>query len=154
MSHDLLFHGGVAGRKVGDLLLPGMAEHRYVPGCKHCEDQRNGILTNIDPPTPPDWVYACADKPYARWYASRAVHGSLYRVRLEGEVERSAEDPPWSWTYRGRAARVIAVLERNILLTHDERWRLFRRFGGTRSQFHAMLRAAAAAAADREALVP
>lgn len=139
MIHDLLFHGGVPGRKVGDLLVPGMAEHRYVEGCKHCEAQRDGVQTGIDPPTPPDWVYACADLPYARWYASRAMYGTLYRVRLEGEIERSLEDPPWSWAYRARAARVVRVLETNIMLTMRERKKLFARFGGTRAEFNAMV---------------
>lgn len=147
MSHDLLFHGGAPGRKVGDLLLPGKAEHRYVEGCAHCDAQRRGEFTGIDPPTPPDWVYACADRHYARWYASRAVHGTLYRVRLEGEVERSAEDPDWSWTYRARAARVVRVLETNITLTQRERWKLFARFGGTREEFEQMIRLARAGVA-------
>lgn len=139
MTHDLLFHGGVPGRKVGDLLVPGMAEHRYVEGCKHCEAQRDGTLTGIDPPTPPDWVYACADLPYARWYASRAVYGTLYRVRLEGDVERSVEDPDWSWTYRAPAARVVRVLERDIMLTMPERRKLFARFGGSPAEFKRMV---------------
>lgn len=140
MIHDLLFHGGVPGRKVGDVLLPNMAEHRYVEGCKHCEAQRNGVAVG-DPDTPPDWVYACADKPYARFYASRAVGGTLYRVRLEGDVERSVEDPEWSWTYRGRQARVVAVLERNITLTWREWQKLFKRWGGTEAEFESMVSA-------------
>jgi hypothetical protein len=137
MRHDLLFHGGVAGRKVGDVLLPNMAEHRYVEGCPCCASQRMG--QGPDPATPSDWVYGCADRPYARYYASRALGGSLYRVRLEGDVERSVEDPDWSWTYRGRRAVVVAVVERNVVLTMQERQKLFIRWGGTHKEFGAMV---------------
>lgn len=143
----LLFHGGVAGQSVGSVLVPGMAAHRYVKGCKHCEAQAAGVSTGIDPPTPEGWLYATADKPYARWYASRAVHGTLYRVRLEGDVEPSIEDPPWSHTSRGRRAVVVQVLERNVLLTMREREQLFKRFGGTPEEFRSMV---AAVIADGE----
>lgn len=138
----ILFHGGVSGRRVGDVLVPGMAEHRYVKGCPHCEAQAAGVDSGIDPATPADWVYATADRPYARWYASRAVSGTLYRVRLEGDVEQSVEDPPWSNTFRARRAVVVAVLENRIVLTMDERWRIFRRFGGTQEEFRDMVKAA------------
>lgn len=140
MNHDQLFHGGVPGRKVGDLLLPNMAEHRYIEGCTHCEAQRKGAPALGDPATPPEWVYACADRPYARFYASRAVGGTLYRVRLEGDVERSEEDPEWAWAYRGRTARVVAVLERNITLSMRERKKLWNRWGGTGAEFEQMVR--------------
>lgn len=139
MTHDLLFHGGVGGRRVGDVLLPGMAEHRYVKGCAHCEAQRNNVVTGVDPPTPPDWVYACADRAYGRWYASRAVGGTLYRVRLEGDVERSLEDPDWSWAYRARRAVVVRVIETNVTLTMLERRKMFIRFGGSQEEFKQML---------------
>jgi hypothetical protein len=148
-AHDLLFHGGVPGRKVGDVLLPGMAEHRYVEGCACCEAHRDG-LPAFDPATPLEWVYACADRPYARFYASRAVRGTLYRVRLEGDVERSAEDPAWFWAYRGRQARVVAVLETNVVLTMTERQKLFVRWGGSREEFDQMVRAVVAGAEVRQ----
>jgi hypothetical protein len=132
-----LYHGGVAGMRRGDLILPGMAEHRYVPGCPHCEAQRSGETT-VDPPTPPDWVYATHDWLYARYYASRAVRGTLYSVELIGDVESSTEDliP----TLRARSARVLRVLERRIVLTMHERRSLFLRLGGTDSEFDEMVR--------------
>lgn len=141
-----LFHGGAPGRRVGDVLLPNMAEHRYVDGCPHCEAQRNGSWTpGMDPGTPEGWLYATSDRPYARYYASRAVLGTLYRVRLEGDVERSFEDPFHSW--RGRNAVVVGVLERSVALSMLERRKLFKRWGGSDEEFEEMILAALRAAA-------
>ncbi len=134
----LLFHGGVPGLKVGSVIIPGMAEHRYVEGCAHCEAQRRGSSVG-DPATPEGWVYACADLPYARYYASRAVYGSLYRVRLEGDVEPSVEDPSIFHAYRARSAVVVQVLENRILLTMKERFKLWKRWGGTEAEFERMV---------------
>lgn len=118
------------------MILPGMAEHRYVPGCPHCEAQRRGEMT-IDPPTPPDWVYATRHLLYARYYASRAVLGTLYAVEPIGPVEVSTEDQiP---TVRARALRVVRVMERSVMLTMDERRRIFRELGGTDAEFDAMI---------------
>lgn len=132
-----LYHGGVSGLRRGDIIRPDMAEHRYVPGCPHCEAQRRGE-TLIDPPTPKEWVYATHDWLYARYYASRAVRGSLYVVEPVGDFEPSDEDliP----TIRARALRVLRVMERNIVLTMKERRCNFKRLGGTDSEFDQMLR--------------
>jgi hypothetical protein len=133
----ILYHGGVPGFWVGDVLTPNNAEHRYVEGCAHCEAQRTGSDLAFDPPTPPDWIYATTDREYARYYASRAVGGTLYRVRLEGDIEPSVEDPFPAW--RGRRAIVVGVPERNITLTMAERRRLFVRWGGTEDEFGDMI---------------
>lgn len=132
-----LYHGGVAGLLVGDIIRPGMAEHRYVPGCPHCEAQRRGE-TLVDPPTPPEWVYATHDWLYARYYASRAVRGTLYVVEPVGPTEASTEDliP----TVRAKAFRVVRVMERNITLTMTERRALWRTLGGTDEEFEEMVR--------------
>lgn len=137
----LLYHGGVPGLWVGDVIRPNMAEHRHVDGCAVCRAQAEGRATGhgIDPQTPADWVYATADKPYARYYASRAVGGTLYRVQLVGDVEPSVEDPPYFPTWRGRSATVVAVLEYKIALTHKERRQLFRRWGGTDAEYAEMV---------------
>lgn len=133
----VLFHGGVAGLKPGDLILPGHAEHRYVDGCLDCEAQRHGHTGPTgDAPTPPEWVYACGDRQYARFYASRAVSGWLYRVELRGDVERSDEDPEQFGCWRGREAVVLSVLERAVRLTMQQRRRLFVRWGGTDREWH------------------
>jgi len=145
----VLFHGGVPGLWVGDVIVPNMAEHRYVDGCAHCEAQRAGGETEIDPPTPPDWVYATSDLLYARYYASRAVRGTLYRVRLEGDIEPSTEDPFPTW--RARRAVVVRVPERNVTLTWPERRRLFVRWGGTSEEFDAMVRSTLTARSTRKA---
>lgn len=135
---NLLFHGGVAGLRCGDRILPNMAEHRYVEGCAHCDAQRDGVASSgFDPATPEGWVYASSDREYARYYASRAVGGTLYRVRLEGDVEPSLEDPFPSW--RGRSAVVVEVLATKVQLTNSQRLRLFLRWGGTEAEFKAMV---------------
>jgi hypothetical protein len=139
------FHGGVPGRRVGDVLLPGHADHRYLVGCPDCEAQRQGEHVAIDPPTPPGWVYASEDRAYARFYASRAVGGTLYRVRLEGEVEVSVEDPPEFRAWRARRAVVLQVLETKVVLTMHQRRHLFLRWGGTPEEFDRMVRETVAA---------
>jgi hypothetical protein len=84
-------------------------------------------------------VYASTDKEYARFYASKALHGSLYLVSLDGNVEPSAEDPFPTW--RGRRAIVLAVLQRSVVLTMGERRRLFRRWAGSDAEFADMVAA-------------
>ena len=134
----ILFHGGMPGMRRGDVILPNMAEHRCVEGCPWCEAQKRGE-TLIDPPTPPDWVCATTHRLYARYYASRAVRGDLYQVRLEGDVEESTEDQFPTW--RGRRAIVLKILERRILLTMRQRRHLFRLWGGTDAEFDLMIEA-------------
>lgn len=134
---ELLFHGGVGGMWPRSTIRPNMAEHRYVPGCKHCEANKRGLSTTIEPVTPENWVYATSDKLYARYYASRAVKGWLYLVELADDAEPSAEDQFPSW--RASNAKVIKVLEKRITLTMDERRELFRRWGGTDAEFNLML---------------
>lgn len=85
-------------------------------------------------------MYATSDVPYARFYASRAVRGWLYRVELQGDVEPSTEDPIPTW--RARRAVVHQVKERGIVLTMREREKLFLRMGGTRPEFSAMVKQA------------
>lgn len=140
-----LWHGGVSGLWVGDVIVPNMAEHRYVDGCPHCARQRAGEFGEFDPPTPPDWVYATRDRQYARYYASRAVNGALYKVRLEGDVEQSIEDFFPSW--RGRRAVILGVPEPRVRLTMREREKLFCRWGGTREEFERMVAAVVRGAA-------
>jgi len=136
-----LYHGGVGGLVVGDTIEPNMAERRFVDGCPQCAAQAVGEhVHGFDPPTPEDWVYATTDREYARYYASRAVKGSLYVVDLEGDIEESIEDlfPTW----RARRAVVRRVLEFRVTLTMRQRRKLFRRWGGTEAEFEALLREA------------
>jgi hypothetical protein len=138
VSQPLLWHGGVGGLWRGQVLEPGHAAKRYVEGCACCEAQEAGHSHfGIDPATPEGWVYATNDREYARWYASRAVKGWLYRVELLGDVEPSTEDPFPTW--RARSARIHAVPERNIVLSMAERRRIFLRWGGTEEEFEAMV---------------
>lgn len=139
-----LFHGGSAGRQPGDLILPRHAEHRYVPGCPDCEAHARGESGPLsgDPPTPPEWVYATSDRQYARYYASRAGLGWLYRVELLGEVEPSEEDAALAPAWRARSAQVVSVLERAVRLTMRERRRLFVRCGGSKQEWESLVASA------------
>ncbi len=131
-----LFHGGTSGLAVGDTIKPNRAYHKHVDGCPTCEAKARGDATLIDAPTPPDWVYATRDKAYARFYASMC-RGDLYQVRLIGDVERSNEDQFPSW--RGRRARIESVAERGVTLSWSQRRQLFKRWGGTDTEFDAMV---------------
>lgn len=147
MKPLVLWHGGVGGLWRGGIIKPDMAEHRYVEGCPHCEAQRTGTWApGEDPGTPSGFVYATSDREYARYYASRAVRGTLYRVEL-ADAELSNEDKFPSW--RGSSARVLEVRERNITLTWAQRRRLFLRWGGTDAEFDAMVTQVLAAGGAR-----
>lgn len=132
----LLYHGGVANLRRGDLILPDMAHRRFVEGCPHCEAQKRGDAV-LDPSTPAGWVYATSHRLYARYHASRAVRGDLYKVRLIGEIERSAEDRFPTW--RARKAEVVRIEERRIILTMKERRNLFVQWGGTPEEFELLM---------------
>ena len=136
----ILFHGGVRGFWPPQILRPDMAHHRFVDGCPDCELHKHGLSRpGGDPATPHGWIYATSDRDYARWYASRAVKGWLYEVELRGEHELSTEDPPQFQTWRARDLIVRHVLEKNVVLTMDERQRLFIRWGGTAEEFEQMI---------------
>jgi hypothetical protein len=127
-----LFHGGVAGLRPGELIVPHPP--RSVDGCAVCaargrrEDYVVPGLGVVDPPTArPDRVYVTSDREYARYYASAAWLGDLYVVRLVGEVEESDEDPFASWC--AEAAEVVSVYSRCVQLTMAQRRRLYARWG-------------------------
>lgn len=118
-----LWHGGAPGLRPGDLIEPGH-ERRVHEGCAWCEARARGESPGADPLARPDRVYLTGHRGYARHYASLWGRGDLYRVEPVGPLERSLEDTIESWMAPG--ARVIAVVERAILLTWKERRRLFR----------------------------
>ncbi len=128
----MLFHGGVAGLNVGDLLLPGHSRDNRHPGCKVCEARAAGT-TEIDKPSAhPDRIYLSADLEYARFHASLYGHGDLYRVEPYQEsdtgvgLERSEEDLFPSFT--APAGRVLAVLARRVQLTPRQRQKIYIRW--------------------------
>lgn len=135
----ILFHGGAPELWPGSVILPDMAHTRYQDDCPQCVAQRMGVGgTWLDPPTPEGFVYATSDKEYARYYASRAVKGWLYEVEIDPtSEEESVEDPFPTW--RAKHANVLRVLEKRITLTMDERRNIFIRWGGTETEFEAML---------------
>jgi len=124
------WHGGAAGLKPGNLIKPGHT--RTVDGCAICEARANGQTATIDghavdPATGrPDRVYITTDREYARFYASMALYGDLYRVEPVGDVEPSTEDPFDTWT--AASARVLAVYDRAVRLTNGQRQRLMTRW--------------------------
>jgi hypothetical protein len=137
MTTMTLFHGGVAGMRPGDVILPGQAEKRFHDDCPVCQAHKNGHDHPMDPRTPDGWVYASEDRPYARYYASRAGRGTLYRVTLT-DPERSEEDLQFP-TWRAPQAVVYSVLEVMVEFTHKDRSRLWVRWGGTRAEYDRMV---------------
>jgi len=79
----------------------------------------------MDPPSQREAVYVTVDKPYARHYAARS-RGDLYEVEPLGEREPTAEDPFPTWTVA--EARVVRVVERDVLLMRRDRRALQRRW--------------------------
>jgi hypothetical protein len=116
-----LFHGGAPSLRVGDLIEPGHAR-RVHEGCTWCAErpalppEQDGLSRHSDR------VYLTAERLYALYYASLFGRGDLYQVEPVGDLERSTEDNVESWT--APAARIIAVLDRAVLLTPSQRRRL------------------------------
>lgn len=123
-----LFHGGVPDLRAGDLIVPGR-ERRHHDGCPWCEARQNGgAHLGMDGPSQhQDRVYLTSNRLYAKHYASLWGRGDLYRVEPVGDLERSTEDTVE--TFMASSARVVAVLDRAVLLTMSERRRLYREWG-------------------------
>jgi hypothetical protein len=147
----ILYHGGIAGLKVGDVLRP--SPPHIEDGCPVCRARAEGRTfivgefrawlrplgeaarsalqavegvpdsAPMDPPSAAKAVYITSDLSYARWYAARS-RGDLYRVEPVGEMTRSAEDHFPSWTVP--RARVIEVIERHVRLVRRDRRQLMR----------------------------
>lgn len=123
-----LFHGGIPGLRIGDLIEPGH-DRKAHDGCPWCEARARGEAhLGIDPiAAESDRVYFTTNRLYAKHYASLWGNGDLYRVEPVGDVLPSREDSIESFT--SPALRVAAVLDRMVLLTMSERRRLFREWG-------------------------
>lgn len=67
-----VFHGGLSGRRVGDLLLPGNKTG--------CDPHAWG-----DPEWRRDSVYCTPAFDNAQWYANK-IEGEVYRVQLNGKI--------------------------------------------------------------------
>lgn len=132
-----LWHGGVPGLRVGDLVVPG--ERHYEDGCPVCAAKAEGRNFTVggvvvDPlNVHEDRVYVTSDREYARFYASKYPLGDLYRVEpvwrlgdMSPLVDVGTEDPFPTWA--APAARVEAVYERAVRLTHRQRVTLLERW--------------------------
>lgn len=144
------FHGGKAGLRVGDEVVP--APSHLEDGCPICEAKRAGRICTVgeyrrwlgqfgvraepilrDLREAPDWqaidppratvdgVYLTTSPEYATWYAARSA-GDLYRVKPVGHVRPSSEDH--FHTVIAERATVIAVVRRGVRLTRTERRRI------------------------------
>lgn len=147
------YHGGKAGLKPGELLVP--SPPHVDDGCPICVARREGrgvtvgeyrawlaqfgdrarsildMLVNapdaalIDPPSKHKAVYITTERAYARWYAARS-RGDLYVIQPIGEVTPSDEDSFPSFIVD--RAVVSAVLERDVRLDRRDRRALDRQW--------------------------
>jgi hypothetical protein len=118
-----LWHGGVPDLRPGDLITPGH-DRRVHQGCSYCAARANeaggGDRPVIDPlARHKDVVYLTTSRGYARYHASLWGYGDLYRVAPVGTQQRSTEDT--IETYTAEHARVLAVVDRAVLLTWSQR---------------------------------
>lgn len=120
-----LYHGGIPGKLVGDLIEPGH-ERRTHDGCPWCEARAAGgaYLNSDGPSLRIGQVYATTNRLYAKHYASLWGYGDLYRVEPRGELTRSNEDSVETFTAPG--FEVVSIYQRAVLLTWSERRRLGR----------------------------
>lgn len=131
-----LYHGGGRGLRVGDEIVPTTGG-RHRDGCPICEARAAGNTVVVDgeaidgPNGHADRVYVTTSRLYARYYASLAGLGDLYRVEPIGELVRSDEDPLVE-AYTCPRARVVAVVDRAVRMTMAEHRRLLQLGGTTR----------------------
>lgn len=123
-----LFHGGVPDLRVGDLIEPGHSRREH-DGCPWCEARARGKAhLGMDGPSQQSArVYATEHRLYAKYHASLWGRGDLYQVEPIGDVQTSDEDSIPS--IHTPALRVVAVVDRAVLLTNSERRRLYREWG-------------------------
>jgi hypothetical protein len=98
------WHGGPAGRAVGDLLIPGTE----APGISHGVDE---MTPEIFAQQRPDFVYITIDRNLALDYSilnAKLGPAALYRVKPRGPLQPDP-DYPSGISHRCRAAVVLAV---------------------------------------------
>lgn len=119
-----LFHGGIDGLRPGDLIEPGHRRKHHA-GCPWCQARAaGGAHLGMDPLAEAGRVYCTTNRVYAKHYASLWGRGDLYAVEPVDWMVTSTEDTIES--FKAPALRVLAVLERAVLLTMSERRRLYR----------------------------
>jgi hypothetical protein len=114
----ILWHGGRAGLKVGDELLPPSRT-----GLKWTSRTINESEGLEDPFYREDRVYATSDRSLAHAYAgywtrepNRPGHGSLYLVEFDDDSIEDDEDFPSSsgLSYQAPSGRIIAVEQPSV----------------------------------------
>jgi len=125
-SQIMLFHGGAPGLKAGDIIQPGHKRKTH-DGCSWCIARESGQAGMLDPQSKhQDKVYVTSDRLYAKYYASLYGYGDLYRVR---PVNPTPSDEDSIESFSCDSAVVVSVLDRAVLLTWNERRRLFKNWG-------------------------
>lgn len=120
-----LFHGGVPGKQVGELLVPADrlgAQYTYA----------FAEATTYDP----TWVYATTDVGVADAYASRyltadghVIPGDVYEIEPGGRVEVDPDYDMFAGAFlRCPQARITAVVARAVVLTAAELGQRERRY--------------------------
>lgn len=122
---ERLYHGGVPGLNVGDILT-GEHERKHHDGCPWCEARKDGTAV-MDKPSKYPHVYVTTERDYARYHASLYGYGDLYRVEPITPLIESTEDSWPSW-HTERVA-VAGIVSRAVLLTWNERRRIYRQWG-------------------------
>lgn len=74
----------------------------------------------------PTKVFVTRNREYARYYASRAVGGDLYVVKPMGAMIPSDNDFDAAPTWMCDRALIVSVYDRNVYLTRQQRWRVFK----------------------------
>lgn len=118
MRRVILWHGGQAGRKVGDELLP--------PSETGLEWTNRAVLESVgmeDPYYREDRVYATTDRSLAHAFAgywtrepNRPGHGSLYKVEFDDELVEDDEDFPSApgISFQAPRGRIIEVTQPGV----------------------------------------
>lgn len=118
-----LWHGGIAGLKVLDLILPPSitGNNRQAATREHLAGIASpGILEQVTPDdVSPDWVHFTPHRNYALAYAAAASFdfgaGALYVVEPIGDVETDPDQPVSS--LRAHAAVVVTVYDPHVRIT-------------------------------------
>lgn len=119
IDYTRLWHGGIPGLRVGDIIRPpdpGDTRH-LVDGCPECDARKRGSTTLMHGPVA-GRVYVTSSREYARIYAAGYPRGALYQVEPIGNLEADPEAGPGgavSWMVA--EARVVCVYDPVVIMS-------------------------------------